>query len=123
MRIVKIAIALLAAERLAQRGVHDGRGASRAFVSPQAVLRFVEVFGTSSLAGYFIHEMLLFYRVAGFSFHAVWGDRLTWAGYWPVLALLIAMTFGLTWLVDQIYRRVDAWISSGSPGARVRPAH
>ena len=59
-------------------------------------------------AGYFIHEMLLFYRVAGFSFHAMWGDRLGWAGYWPVLALLIAMTFALTWLIDRIYRRVDA---------------
>src|SRR5256885_1826443 len=33
----------------------------------------VELFGTSSLAGYFFHQMLLFYRVAGFSFETVWG--------------------------------------------------
>ena len=71
-------------------------------------LRFIEVFGTSSLAGYFLHQMLLFFRIHGFCFEAVWGSRLAWAGYWPILALLIAATFGLTVLVDAVYRRVDA---------------
>ena len=78
-------------------------------------VRFIEVFGTSSLAGYFFHEMLLFFRIRGFCFEAVWGNRLSWPQYWPVLALLIACTFVLTWLTDRLYRRADAFIS---PDAR-----
>ena len=78
-------------------------------------VRFIEVFGTSSLAGYFFHEMLLFFRIRGFCFEAVWGNRLSWLQYWPVLALLIACTFVLTWLTDRLYRRADAFIS---PDAR-----
>ena len=74
-------------------------------------VRFIEVFGTSSLAGYFFHEMLLFFRIRGFCFEAVWGNRLSWPQYWPVLALLIACTFVLTWLTDRLYRRADAFIS------------
>ena len=70
-------------------------------------VRFVEVFGTSSLAGYFFHEMLLFFRIFGFSFEALWGQRLSWAGYVPVLSLLIAMTFVLAWLTDRLYRALD----------------
>ncbi|GAC1339555.1 MAG: hypothetical protein NVSMB23_08730 [Myxococcales bacterium] len=93
-QVCLVALLLLGVERLA-------RGAS-----PWPV-RFVELFGTSSLAGYFLHEMLLFYRFAGVSFEAVWGSRCTWARYWPVLALLIAGTFALTLLVDRVYRRVD----------------
>ena len=73
-------------------------------------VRFIEVFGTSSLAGYFFHEMLLFFRIRGFCFEAVWGNRLSWPQYWPVLALLIACTFVLTWLTDRLYRRADAFI-------------
>jgi uncharacterized membrane protein len=93
-QVCLFALLLLGLERLA-------RGAG-----PWPV-RFVEVFGTSSLAGYFLHEMLLFYRFAGFSFEAVWGNRCSWSLYWPVLALLIAATFALTVLVDRVYRRVD----------------
>ena len=73
-------------------------------------VRFIEVFGTSSLAGYFFHEMLLFFRIRRFCFEAVWGNRLSWPQYWPVLALLIACTFVLTWLTDRLYRRADAFI-------------
>ncbi|MCA1825488.1 MAG: heparan-alpha-glucosaminide N-acetyltransferase domain-containing protein [Myxococcales bacterium] len=76
---------------------------------------FIEVFGTSSLAGYFFHEMLLFFRIRGTCFEAVWGNRLSWARYWPVLALLVAFTFALTWLTDQVYRRADAAISTPVP--------
>lgn len=73
---------------------------------------FIEVFGTSSLAGYFFHEMLLFFRIRGVCFEAIWGNSLTWARYWPVLALLIAFTFALTWLTDKVYRRADALVSA-----------
>lgn len=100
-QVCLIAVALLAVERYV-------RGGWRA----SAPVRFVEVFGTSSLAGYFFHEMLLFFRVGGFSFERAWGNSLSWPGYWPVLALLIACTFVLTWMTDQVYRRVDARISA-----------
>jgi uncharacterized membrane protein len=91
-QVCLIALALLGLERLGPGG---------------PVVRFVEVFGTSSLAGYFLHEMLLFFRFFGFSFEAAWGNRSTWASYWPRLALLIAATFALTMLVDRLYRRAD----------------
>jgi len=64
-------------------------------------VRFVEVFGTSSLAGYFIHEMLLYFHTFGFSFERVWGNKLDWPHYWPILILLIACTFAV---VDQALR-------------------
>ena len=77
-----------------------------------APLRFLlESFGTSSLAGYFLHEMLLYYRIFGFSFHRVWGEHCSWNQYWAVLALLIAATFALVLLVDRLYRRADAWLA------------
>jgi uncharacterized membrane protein len=69
-------------------------------------VRFVEVFGTSSLAGYFFHQALLFYRVLGFSFESRWGERCSWPQYAALVALLIACTFALTWLTDQVYQRV-----------------
>ena len=70
-------------------------------------IRFIEIFGTSSLAGYFLHETLLYFHIFGFSFYVIWGERQTWLSYLALLALLIACTFILTWVVDQIYRRVD----------------
>ncbi len=110
-QVCLIALALLAVE---QR-----------FAGPwtkSAPVRFVEVFGTSSLAGYFFHEMLLYFRVGGFSFQRVWGNASGWPQYWLVLALLIACTFALTWLTDRIYRRVDSAISSGIGSPLARPA-
>ena len=71
-----------------------------------APVRFVEVFGTSSLAGYFFHEMLLFYRVLGFSFEGRWGKSCSWPRYWALTALLAACTFALTWLTDRVYQAV-----------------
>jgi hypothetical protein len=72
---------------------------------------FIEVFGTSSLAGYFFHEMLLYYRIFGFSFERIWRDRCSWPQYWAVLALLVACTFALTVLLDRLYQRADRLIS------------
>jgi uncharacterized membrane protein len=83
-----------------------------------APVRFIEVFGTSSLAGYFLHEMLLYYRIFGFSFERIWRDRCSWPQYWAVLSLLIACTFALTVLVDRVYRRVDKALSAPA----LRPA-
>ena len=88
-QVCAFALALLALEQLRQ-----GRP-----------LWFIEVFGTSSLAGYFFHEMLLFFRIFGLSFARFWQDRATWPQYWALLAALVAMTFGLTWLTDRVYQR------------------
>jgi len=75
-------------------------------------VRFIEIFGTSSLAAYFLHEMLLFYRLFGvFSFDRFWRDRCSWPQYWALLTLLLGLTFALTWLVDKVYQRVDQRLS------------
>jgi hypothetical protein len=84
-------------------------------------VRFVEVFGMSSLAGYFFHEALLFYRVFGFSFESRWGERCSWPQYSALVVLLIACTFALTWLTDQIYQRVDRRLSTPQ-APRLAPA-
>ena len=76
-----------------------------------APVRFVEVFGTSSLAGYFFHESLLYFRIRGVSFHALWGDKCSWGEYAALTALLIAMTFVLAWATDKVYRLVDQRLS------------
>jgi uncharacterized membrane protein len=77
-----------------------------------APVRFVEVFGTSSLAGYFFHQMLLYKQIGGFSFDVLWGKRCDWTQYTLLTILLIACTFVLTWATDRVYRR--AWASYGS---------
>jgi uncharacterized membrane protein len=106
-----IALALLGAEQLRS-------GAWRA----PAPVRFLEVFGTSSLAGYFLHEALLYYRIFGFSFHRVWGERCSWGLYWFLLTVLIAATFALTVLVDRLYRRADQLFAGPRGGAAAVPA-
>jgi hypothetical protein len=82
-------------------------------------LRFVEVFGTSSMAAYFFHEALLYFRVFGLSFDALWHQRFDWGGYAAVTALLIACTFVLSWLTDKVYRFVTARLEG--PADRNRP--
>jgi uncharacterized membrane protein len=85
-------------------------------------VRFVEVFGTSSLAGYFFHQALLFYRVLGFSFESRWGKSCSWPLYGALVVLLIACTFLLTWLTDRLYQRVDRALSAGpAPGLARAP--
>jgi len=79
-----------------------------------APVRFVEVFGMSSLACYFFHQALLFKRIFGFSFEARWGERCSWPLYAAVVALLIACTFALTWLTDQVYQRLDRRLSTSA---------
>jgi hypothetical protein len=64
--------------------------------------------------------MLLFFRIGGFSFQAVWGDRCTWPQYWAVTALLIGCTFVLTWVTDRLYQR--AWAGWGAITAKNNPS-
>jgi uncharacterized membrane protein len=94
-QVCGLVLLLMAAERL------EGRW------RVSAPVRFVEVFGTSSLAGYFFHQMLLYKQIGGFSFDAVWGKHCDWIQYALLTALLIACTFVLTWAMDRVYRR--AW--------------
>ena len=67
---------------------------------------FVTALGSSSLAGYFFHEMLLYYRVFGFSFNAWWGKACGWPKYWLLVACLIGLTFGCVLVTDRVYKKL-----------------
>lgn len=72
-----------------------------------AAFKFLEVFGTSSMAAYFFHEALLFFQVFGFSFEKVWGKSQGWLGFAALTLLLIALTWVLSWITDKVYRWMD----------------
>jgi uncharacterized membrane protein len=82
-----------------------------------APVRFVDLFGTSSLAAYFFHEMLLFYQFRGVSLDVLFGKRCGWWGFAGLTALVIAATAVLAWLTDKVYRFVDR-----RPAKRSAPA-
>lgn len=66
---------------------------------PKQVL---ETFGTASLSAYVFHQGMLFwhpFKRFDFSFRALFEARLDWAEYWPVTALVLA----LTWLLIQAF--------------------
>jgi hypothetical protein len=92
-------------------------------------IRFIAVFGASSMAAYFFHEMALFkpLPLIGFSFHKVWGGQADWALYWVLTAALIGWTFVCVLVADRLYAKYDAWLSSGRPllrrsgGAKAQP--
>ncbi|HET9449862.1 MAG TPA: hypothetical protein VFO83_03230, partial [Aggregicoccus sp.] len=84
--------------------------------APSRARRFVELFGTSSLSAYFLHEALLYYRVFGLSFEVFWRDRSGWLQYSALTLALIAMTAGLCAALDRVQR---AWRSVRVPQRRV----
>jgi uncharacterized membrane protein len=101
-----LVIALLSIEKRAPAGF-----------SKNAAVRFITVFGTSSMAAYFFHEALLYYRIFGlFSFARFWEDREGWWAYWGLTCLLIAATFALAWLTDRVYSVYDRLLR-GKPAA------
>ncbi|HZJ54246.1 MAG TPA: heparan-alpha-glucosaminide N-acetyltransferase domain-containing protein [Myxococcaceae bacterium] len=67
----------------------------------------LELFGTSSLAAYFWHEMLIYYEVRGVSVVRLAGGRSGWAGFAGWVVVLVAATALLAWLTDKLYRRID----------------
>lgn len=75
----------------------------------------VELFGTSSLAAYFFHEMLLYYEFRGVSLVRLAGGRCGWAGFAGLTVLVVAATAVLAWGTDRLYRRLDR-------RSRARPA-
>jgi uncharacterized membrane protein len=84
-------------------------------------VRLVEVFGQSSMAGYFFHEMLLYYEWFGFSFHRWWGDKSSWGRYWVLTAALIASTTVLVLLMDRVYAVYDRAVRRAMGDAPPRP--
>jgi len=74
--------------------------------------RFVEVFGTSSLAAYFFHQALLYYEDFGFSFNKWWGERCGWGKYAALTAALIGATFVLVSITDRVYGWVNSALAS-----------
>jgi uncharacterized membrane protein len=72
-----------------------------------APVRFVDLFGTSSLAAYFFHEMLLFYQVRGVSLDLLFGKRCGWWGYIGLTLCVVAATAVLTAFTDRVYRALD----------------
>ncbi len=74
-----------------------------------APARFLETFGTSSLAAYFFHQALLFSRPFGVSVETTWGGQFGWAAYWVATLAVLAATFGLTRLSDFGYRAAGQW--------------
>jgi uncharacterized membrane protein len=91
---------------------------ARATARISAPWRFVGVFGTSSLAAYFFHEMILYYQVRGVSLAGLAGGRCGWWGYAAITAAVIAATAGLAMLTDRVYR----WLDRPRRGAASTPA-
>jgi uncharacterized membrane protein len=89
-----------------------------------APMRFIEVFGGSSLAAYFFHLMLLFYRLFGvFSFNAFWGNACDFPRYFLLTGVIILLTFVLCVITDKLYARADKWLAARSfTGARPPPS-
>ena len=67
----------------------------------------LELFGTSSLAAYFWHEMLIYYEMRGVSLVRLAGGRCGWAGFAGLVVVLVAATALLSWVTDKVYRRLD----------------
>jgi uncharacterized membrane protein len=57
-----------------------------------APIKVLAYFGTSSLSAYFFHEALLYYRIGGLSFDALWGNSQGWASYSALTLILILLT-------------------------------
>jgi uncharacterized membrane protein len=74
--------------------------------APSRARRFLELFGTSSLSAYFLHEALLYYRVFGLSFEAFWRDQSGWLQYSALTLALILLTAALCAALD---RAQAAW--------------
>lgn len=70
----------------------------------------VGTFGASSLSAYVFHEMLLYQRHVGV-FTKLFRERCDWVTYWPVLAALVAATWGCVRLWDRVDPRLRAWLS------------
>ena len=94
--VMALLLLLLAIESRVVRGARRAPG-----------VWLLELFGTSSLAAYFFHEMLLHYEVRGVSLGNALGGKCDWLGFAALTLLVIGLTAGLSWLTDRVYRRLD----------------
>jgi uncharacterized membrane protein len=106
-----LVLALLAVERWLPASLRRGR-----------VAGFLELFGTSSLAAYFGHEVMIFKRFSGVSLETFCDHRAGWTAYWLLTALIIALTWGYTWLVAWLHDRVTLWPPRLERRAAAQPA-
>lgn len=87
---------------------------------PQAaawrVFTVLRGFGQSSLAGYFFHQMLLYYRLFGvLSFYRFFGQACGWPVYWLLTGCLLALTYGLVKVNDRLYAWAEKrWLRRAS---------
>jgi uncharacterized membrane protein len=102
-RLVMVALMLLALRFLETRW---GEGFRR--VPP---MRVVELFGTTSLAAYFFHQMILFLHVGHHSLKDHFENQAGWGFFGLLLVGVWAVTWALVWLTDRLYPRYDAWVS------------
>ncbi|WP_224245755.1 heparan-alpha-glucosaminide N-acetyltransferase domain-containing protein [Hyalangium gracile] len=80
--------------------------------------RFVETLGTNSLAGYFFHEMLIYYQVGGISLAVLARDKLGWGLYVVAWLGLVVATTLLLKGVEWVYPRYEALLRRESPAAK-----
>jgi uncharacterized membrane protein len=88
--------------------------------APSRARRFIELFGTSSLSAYFLHEALLYYRVLGLSFERFWRDQSEWPQYGALTLALVLMTAALCAALDRAQR---AWrgLRTARPAVSAQP--
>ncbi|WP_224371020.1 heparan-alpha-glucosaminide N-acetyltransferase domain-containing protein [Hyalangium versicolor] len=81
-------------------------------------VRFIETLGMSSLAGYFFHEMLLYYQVGGISFAGLAKDKLGWGLYLVSWMGLVLVTTLLLKGVEWVYPRYEALLRRLGPAEK-----
>jgi hypothetical protein len=87
----------------------------------KAPIRFVELFGTTSLAAYFFHEQLLFlHLIPHHSLADLFRDRLGWAPYVAFLLAVWAATAVLVKVADLTYPRWEALLKSAGKAVTSR---
>ncbi|MBM7116668.1 heparan-alpha-glucosaminide N-acetyltransferase domain-containing protein [Archangium primigenium] len=116
-RAMWVCIGLLALVALESRVVPGG--------APSRLRRFLETFGTSSLSAYVFHLTLLYVRVFGLCFEALWGNRCGWGLYAVLTGTLILLTYGLCRAFDALQdtARRPPWgwsrLTGGGPGGKI----
>ncbi|MFL5349665.1 MAG: heparan-alpha-glucosaminide N-acetyltransferase domain-containing protein [Hyalangium sp.] len=78
-------------------------------------VRFVELLGMNSLAGYFFHEMLIYYQVRGISLAGLAKDKLGWGLYLVSWMGLVLVTTLILKGVEWVYPRYEALLRGQSP--------
>ena len=73
-------------------------------------IRFIELFGTTSLAAYFFHEELLFFQLFGHSLARHFRDACGWGGYGALLLLVWTLTALLVQATNALYPRWDDFL-------------